>query len=138
MGLFTADSAYLCYVWQFAAKIVDNTHTYCWHVYALNVSNMKTWQYCNILSSKIKFTQYLWPFAAVSDFMASPGANLLHVLAYTYIFTRVKHNEYIIKSTKSSVYDKVWLNKNIKAFYHKTCKLGDPTPRFASVYSRNV
>jgi len=44
----------------------------------------------------------------------------------------------IIKSTKNRVYDKVWLNKNIKAFYHKTWKLGDPTPLFASVYSRNA
>jgi len=34
----------------------------------------------------------------------------------------------IIKSTKNHVYHKVWLNKNIKAFYHKTWKLGNPTP----------
>jgi len=40
-----------------------------------------------------------------------------------------------IKSTKNSVYDQVWLNKNIKAFCHKTWKIGDPTPLFASVYS---
>jgi len=40
----------------------------------------------------------------------------------------------IIKSTKNRVYDKVWSNKNIKAFYHKTWKLGDPTPLFASVF----
>jgi len=33
----------------------------------------------------------------------------------------------IIKSTKNRVYDDVWLKKNIKAFYHKTWKLGDPT-----------
>ena len=58
MWLFTAYSAYLCHVWQFEAKLADNTQTYCWYVYALNVGNMKTWQYCNILSSKIKFTQY--------------------------------------------------------------------------------
>jgi len=36
----------------------------------------------------------------------------------------------ITKSTKNRVYDKVWLNKNIKAFYHKTWKLGDPHPSF--------
>jgi len=82
MGLFTAVSAYLCHVWPFAAKIADNTQTYRWHVYALNVDNMETWQYCNILSSKIKFTQYLWPFAAMSDFMAIPGANLLLAAIY--------------------------------------------------------
>ena len=44
----------------------------------------------------------------------------------------------IIKSSKNRVYDKVWLNKNNGAFYHKTWKLGDPTPLFASVYSRNA
>jgi len=42
----------------------------------------------------------------------------------------------LIKSTKYRVYDKVWLNKNNKAYYHKTWKLGDPTPRFASVCIR--
>jgi len=82
MGLFTAVSAYSNHVWPFADKIADNTETYCWHVYALNVGNMKTWQYCNILLSKITFTQYLWPFAAVSDFMAIPGANLLLAAIY--------------------------------------------------------
>ena len=44
----------------------------------------------------------------------------------------------IIKSTKDLVYDKIWLNKNIKAFYHKTWQLGDTTPLFASVYSSHV
>ena len=44
----------------------------------------------------------------------------------------------IIKSTKNRVYDKVWLNKNIKAFNYKTCKLGDSTPLFASVYLSHV
>jgi len=32
----------------------------------------------------------------------------------------------VIKSTKHRVYDKVWFDKNIKALYHKTWKLGDP------------
>jgi len=82
MRLFTAVSAYSCLVWPFAVKIADNTQTYCWHVYALNVGFMKTWQYCNILSSKIKFKQHLWPFAAVSNFMAIPGANLLLAAVY--------------------------------------------------------
>ena len=82
MGLFTAVSGYSCHVWPFAAKIADNTQTNCWHVYALNVGNMKTWQYCNILSFKIEFTQYLCPFAAVSDFMAIPGAYLLLAAIY--------------------------------------------------------
>ena len=82
MGLFAAVSAYSCHVWPFAVKIADNTQTYCWPVNALNVSNMKTWQYCNILSSKIKFTQYLWSFAAVSDFMVIPGAYLLLAAIY--------------------------------------------------------
>jgi len=84
MGLFTAVSAYSSHVWPFAAKIAYYTKTYCWHVYALNVGNMKTWQYCNILSSKIKFTQYLWPFAAVSDLMAILGANLILAAIYMY------------------------------------------------------
>ena len=44
----------------------------------------------------------------------------------------------IIKSTKNRVYDKVWLNKNIKAFYHKAWKLREPTSLFASVYSNHV
>ena len=82
MGLFTAVSAYSCHGWPFAAKIADSTQTYCWHVYALNVGNINTWQYCNNLSFKITFTQNVWPFAALSDFMAIPGANLL--LAATY------------------------------------------------------
>ena len=44
----------------------------------------------------------------------------------------------VIKLTKNRVYDKVLLNKNIKAFYHKTRKLDDPTTLFASVYSSHV
>jgi len=40
----------------------------------------------------------------------------------------------IIKSTTNRVYDKAWLNKNIKAFYHKTWKLGDPNLLFARVW----
>jgi len=49
---------------------------------------MKTRQYCNILLSKFKivkngkFKQHLWPFAAVSNFMAFPGANLLLAAVY--------------------------------------------------------
>jgi len=82
MGLFTAVSEYSRHVWPFAAKVADNTQAYCWRVYALNVGNMKTWQYCNIVSSKIKFTYFFWTFAAVSDFMAIPGANLLLVATY--------------------------------------------------------
>jgi len=81
MGLFTAVSAYLCHVLPFAAKIADNTQTYCWHLYALNVGNMKTWQYWTFIVQD-KFTQYLWPFAAVSDYMAIPGANLLLAAIY--------------------------------------------------------
>jgi len=74
----------------------------------------------------------MWPFAVVSDFMAIPGANLLLAAIY-----KDKYNEYN-KTTKNRVYDKFWLNKNIKAFYRKTWKLGDPTPLFASVYSSHV
>ena len=44
----------------------------------------------------------------------------------------------VIQSTKHRVYDKVWLNKNIKAFYHKTWKLDDTTTLFASVYLSHV
>ena len=116
MGLFTAVSAYSRHVWPFAAKIADNTQTYCWHVYALNVGNLKTSQYCNIfkmvLSSKMKFTQYLWPFAAVSDFMAIHGANVLLAAIYKgllelhYFILYITY--YVIKYKLFEIKDKRW------------------------------
>jgi len=47
--------------------------------------------------------------------MAIPGAKLL--LAAIYKGKKIMN---ITKSTKISAYDKVWLNNNIKAVYHKT------------------
>jgi len=120
MGLFTAVSAYSCHVWPCSAKIADNKQSYCWHVYALNVGNMKTWQYCNIfVQDKIHTI-----FVTICCRMWLYGYSQCKYTTCGYI----QGSNNIIKSTKHRVYDKVWLNKNIKAFYHKTWKLGDPTP----------
>jgi len=132
MGLFTDVSAYSCHIWPFAAKVADNTQTYCWHVYALNVGNMKTWQYCNILSSKIKFTQYyIYSHICCREWLY--GYSRCKITTWGYIQGSNIMN--IIKSTKTRVNDKVWLNKNMKAFYHKTLKVGDP-PLFSPVCIR--
>jgi len=64
--------------------------------------------------------------------MAIPGANT------TCGYIQGLNIMTIIKSTQNRVYDKFWLNKNIKAFCHKTWKLGNPTPLFTSVYSSHV
>jgi len=110
MGLFTTVSAYSCHVWPFAAKIADNIQTYCWHVYALNVGNMKTWQYCNFI---------------VQDKIHAISVTIC-CREWLYGYSRCKFTTYyiqgsiimnIIKSTKNCVYHKVWLNRNIKAFY---------------------
>jgi len=123
MRLFTAVSAYSCHVWPFAATIADNTQTYCWHVYALNVGNMKTWQYCNIVPSKIKIytniCDHFLPWVTLWLFPVQ--------ICYSRLYTKVKHNEYK-KSTKTCVYDKI--KKKISMRVIKTWKLGELHPSF--------
>jgi len=127
MGLLTALSAYSCHVWPFAAKIADNTQTYCWHVFALNVGNMTILQHF-IVQDKI---HTILVTICCREWLY--GYSRCKITTCGYIQGSNKMN--IIKSTKTRVYNEVWLNKNIKAFYHKTWKLGDPIPLFASVYS---
>ena len=66
-----------------------------------------------IVQDKINTIFVTINFAAVSDFMAFPGAKLLLAA----IYKGQGYNEY---NTKNRVNEEVWLNKNIKAFYRKT------------------
>jgi len=127
MGLFTAVSAYLCHVWPFAAD---------------------RWQHTNILLTRICFEcEQHENMTILQHFIVQDKNHIIFVTIccreWLYGYSRCKFTTCgykqgsnimnIIISTKNRVCNKVWLNKNIKAFYHYTWKLGDPTPRFASV-----
>jgi len=125
MWLFTADSAYSCHVWQVAAKLADNTNVLLTRICfeCGQHENMTILHKIHTIFVSICCREWLY------------GYSRCKFITCGYTYLQCSNIMNIIKSTKNRVYE-VWFNKNIKAFYHKTWKLGDPTPLFASVYSR--